>query len=106
MYANDPLILAVMLADRRADLQRDAARSRTANTWPRTWFRRLDVAALRRRRPDGALDTSVEPESGPVPQLQREATGATRTAPAAEPMSVEMPSNHDHEARELVSVAR
>ena len=68
---NDPLLLAAMLADRRADLQRAATRSRlTPIDYRRpTWFRRLDVAALRRPRPDPKPLDRDELEGLPDPVL-------------------------------------
>jgi HAMP domain-containing protein len=65
---NNPLLVAALLAERRADLERAATRSRKYPTNPRrTWFRRFDVAALRRSKP---APTPTEPGRDALDELR------------------------------------
>lgn len=105
MYANAPIYLAIMLADRRAALQRAAGRSRIVPTnTDRRRLRRLVVALGRRVRPAPRLSWQHELDEllNTLPLL--EATTTKRLDPDTDRVFVEMPLEQDQEARHLVSV--
>ena len=106
MYANDPIYLAIMLADRRAALQRAAGPSYlTPINAGRRRLRGLVVALGRRVRPAPRLSWQRDLDELRNTLLRLEATTTERLDPDADRVSVEMPLEQDQEALHLVSVS-
>jgi hypothetical protein len=107
MYTYDPHLLSVMLADRRADLQRAAARSRNAPmSNRRRRLRRVVVAVLRRLRPAPRLSWQRELDELLNSLLPLEATATAGLDPDSDRLVVETPLESDRHALDLVSAPR